>query len=90
MVVVDVRDQHGVDAPHGIGRDLPHAAQVQDAGPEQRVGQQSHAGQVDADGRVPDVIDLRARGGPDHRAIVGHRAVRSQAVTLGMAVRFEE
>ena len=64
MVVVDVRDQHGVDAPQRRRVDLPHAAQVRDAGAEQRVGQQPHAGQVDADGRVPDVDCALGEGRP--------------------------
>ena len=57
MVVVEVRDQHCVDAAERAGVDLGGPAQVRDAVAEQRVGEEPDAVEVDEDGRVADVLD---------------------------------
>ena len=56
MVVVHVRDQHPVDRPRVSGR-RHVAAQVRDAGPQDRVGQDARAGDVAEDGGVPEPGD---------------------------------
>ena len=55
MVIVDVREQDGVDAgdPRGLQRDS--AAQVADAGAQDGVRQQTDPVQLDQDGRMPDI-----------------------------------
>ena len=54
---MQVRDQHRVDAAERAGIDLGRPAQVGDAVPEQRVGEEPDAVEVDEDGRVTDVLD---------------------------------
>ena len=67
---MEVRDQHRVDAPERAGVDLGRAAQVRDAVPEQRVGEQPDAVEVDEDGRVADVLDPAAGRRRAHVAIL--------------------
>jgi hypothetical protein len=56
VVVVDVRDQHGIDAGEARGLHRDAAAQVPDAGPQDGVCQQTDPVQLDQDGRMPDVL----------------------------------
>ena len=56
MVVMQVRDQDGVDVGRHLGR-LPVAAQVSHPRAEHRVGQEADAAELDQDGGVPDVCD---------------------------------
>src|SRR4051794_23909693 len=53
MVVVQVRDQHGVEHP-GIGGHRDMAAQMRDATAEDRVGQQAGPPQLQQHGRVAE------------------------------------
>jgi hypothetical protein len=57
VVVVRVRDEHGVEAPVSARRDRHRAPQVGDAVPEQRIGQQPDAVEVDDDRGVSHVLD---------------------------------
>ena len=56
---MEVGDQYRVDAAKRAGVDLGRPAQVRDAVPEQRVGEQADAVEVDEDGCVADVRDPR-------------------------------
>ena len=59
VIPVGVRQQHGVEAAQRRGRDRAHAAQVEHARTEHRIGDQPNAVQVDHDGRVPYVGHVR-------------------------------
>ena len=59
VVVVRVRDEHGVDAATRARRDGRRAPQVRDAVAQQRIRQQANAVEVDEDRRVPDILDPR-------------------------------
>ncbi len=61
MVVVQVRDQHRVDAAKRCRIDLRGAAEVRDPVAQQRIGEQLHAREIDEDRPVPDVFDARSR-----------------------------
>ncbi len=57
MVVVEMRDQDRIDATEGTGVDLDRAAEVGDAVPQQRIGEEADAGNVDESRGVSDVPD---------------------------------
>ena len=60
MVVVDMRDQNGVDPRYGlIDVDPDPTAQVQHPPPDQRIGDEPDAVQLDQNGRVADVDEPR-------------------------------
>ena len=61
MVEVAVGEEHGVERAE-VARRRAGAAQVRDAGAEQWVGEDSHAVQLDQDGRVTDVGDRAVTG----------------------------
>ena len=63
VVVVQVRDQHRVDAAERRGIDLRGPAQVRDPVAEQRIREQLDTREIDENGAVPDVVDARSRGG---------------------------
>jgi len=51
-----VRHEHGVD-PAGIGGRRAGSEQVRDPAPQQGIGQEPDAVELDEDGRVPEVGD---------------------------------
>ena len=55
VVVVGVRDEHGVDVAHVVATEGGAATQVRDAPPQERVGQETRPVECDEHGRVPDV-----------------------------------
>ena len=57
MVVVRVRDEHGVHAAARPRVNGSHAPEVCYAVAEERVGEEANAVEVDEDGRVSDVFD---------------------------------
>ena len=61
VVVVQVRDQHRVDAAERRRIDLRGPAEVRDPVAEQRIREQLDAREIDEDGAVPDVLDARSR-----------------------------
>ena len=61
VVVVEVRDQHGVDAAERAGIDLGGPAEVGDPVAEQRIGEELDACEIDDDRRVADVLDAGSR-----------------------------
>jgi hypothetical protein len=69
MVIVEMRDQDGIEPPKRTGVDLACATQVGDAVPEERVRKKPDTAQVDEDGGVPDVLDGGSRRS-DHGAIL--------------------
>ena len=58
VVVVGMGDEDCVDAAQGAGVDPHAAAQMRDAGPQQRVGEEADAVERDEHGRVPDEGDV--------------------------------
>ena len=62
-----MRDQHRIDAAQRAGVDLGRPAEVGDAVPEQRVGEEPDAAEIDEDGGVPDVLDGGAAADRSHR-----------------------
>ena len=60
VVAVEVREQHGVEPVGRVGRrDVP--AQVDDAGPQQRVGEHRERAELDQRGRVAEPADAVTR-----------------------------
>jgi hypothetical protein len=62
MVEVEMRDENGIDR---VGLDGVHPAdptEMQEPGPEQRIGQHADPVHVDEYGGVPDVHDARRHG----------------------------
>ena len=57
MVVVRMGDEHRIDAAQRPGRDGRRAPEMRDAVPQQRVGQEANAVEIDEDGGVADVLD---------------------------------
>ncbi len=59
VVVVSVRDEHGVESALRACRDRSRAPEVRDAVTEQRVRQETNAVEVDDDRRMTHVLDAR-------------------------------
>ena len=63
MIVVPVRDQNGVDSGYGLAGHGNGANEMSYSSPQQWIGQEAAAVEVDEDGRVPDVFDCVLRFG---------------------------
>jgi hypothetical protein len=55
MIVVRVRDQHGVDVPEAFHSRIVGSSQVRDAAPKQRVREQRRPVKLHEDGRVAEI-----------------------------------
>ena len=61
MVVVRMGDEHRIDAAQRPGRDGRRAPEMRDAIPQQRVGQEANAVEIDEDRGVADVLNSPAQ-----------------------------
>ncbi len=93
MVVVDVRDEHAVESAEILRRNLRHSPQVEHAAPEQRVGQDLRAVELDEDRRMPEpaqpvghVNSGQPRSGTAHEAL-GQASSAAMAATRPVAIR---
>ena len=66
MIVVPVRDQNSVDVDHGLAGHGNGAHEMSHSSPQQWIGQEAAAVEVDEDGRVSDVFDRVLGAAPNH------------------------
>ena len=66
MIVVPVRDQNGVDLSHRLAGHRNCAHEMGHSSPQQWIGQEAAAVEVEQDGRVSDVFDRVLGAAPNH------------------------